>query len=242
MTDAVSFRSSREANRVSPEGDSLPIRVRHLGSSGSAEAGGRAMVAWKGSGDSVWGGGRRRASSGAGSGGAGYNSPAVHQGRADSGSPRRPSKASGSCNTTRAVGREGVIGADPTAWLKANREGMSRGGNSIRLRRVNMVQRTVGTCRGTELQDMSAHRRIGLTAEGSRLVRNRRPCPVYLDRNRSGRRPDRADRRRDQSSEILDVRCWGSGQHGSARSRRRRPESHGVTCRPTRAKVRRDSP
>ena len=37
----------------------------------------------------------------------------------------------------------------------------------------------------------------------------------------------RADRRRDQSSEILDVRCWGSGQHGTARSRRRRPEPWG---------------
>lgn len=44
MTDAVSLRSTGEASPVRPEGDSLPIRVRHLASSGSAEAGGRAMV------------------------------------------------------------------------------------------------------------------------------------------------------------------------------------------------------
>lgn len=130
---------------------------------------------------------------------------------ADSGSPRRSAKAAGSCNTARAVRREGVLDAHPTAWLKASREGTPRCGHTTRVRRVHMVQRTVRTCLRTELQRVSARRRISFTAEGSRSVRNRRPRPVsappgYRDRNRSGRRPDRADRRRDQPSEILDVR------------------------------------
>ena len=101
---------------------------------------------------------------------------------ADSGSPRRPAKASGSCNTASAVRREGVVDAHPTAWLTAIREGTPRGGRTTRLRRVNMVQQTVGTCRRTKLQRLSARRRIGCTAEGWRLVRNRWPCPVSAHR------------------------------------------------------------
>ena len=143
-------------------------------------------------------------------------------GRADSGSPRRPAKALGSCSTARAVRREGVIDAHPTAWLKAIREGTPRGGHTTRLRRVHMVRRTVVTRRRTELQRLSALRRIGFTAEGSRLARNRRPCRVSAP-------PGCRDRNR-------------SGQHGSDRARRRRPESHGITNLSTRAKARRDSP